>query len=229
MALASAGALLLEITATTLLQRIVPDSVRGRTIGTMETASVIAYAVGAFLVPVLAAVQPGPCSSAWASIMAVSGVIGVVLLGRFAVQVPTSRPDAFASWPTCRCSPACRRRESRPRCAQRRSARCQPGELIIRQGDPADNFYVIVGRPRGGHAGTPRTARRGCCARWPQGEFFGEIGLLSRVPRTATVTAVTDGTLISLPAKHSWSWSEGPGLTYRLLDLHRGAQASEAS
>ena len=99
------------------------------------------------------------------------------------------------------------------------------GELIIRQGDPADNFYVIsdgrVEVTQEAEDGQPRLLRQ-----MAAGEFFGEIGLLSRIPRTATVTAVTDGTLISLPGKSFLELvSEGPGLTYRLLDLHRGATA----
>jgi CRP-like cAMP-binding protein len=54
-------------------------------------------------------------------------------------------------------------------------------------------------------------------------EFFGEIGLLSRVPRTATVTAMTAGTLISLDKRGFLELVEaGAGLTHRLLDIHRG-------
>ena len=57
-------------------------------------------------------------------------------------------------------------------------------------------------------------------------EFFGEIGLLSGVPRTATVTVVEDATLISLPGDAFLELvSGGPGLTYQLLNLHRGATA----
>ena len=54
---------------------------------------------------------------------------------------------------------------------------------------PADRFYVIA---EGTVAVTPggRTARRWSCGTWGSGEVFGEIGLLSGVPRTATVTAV---------------------------------------
>jgi CRP-like cAMP-binding protein len=57
-----------------------------------------------------------------------------------------------------------------------------------------------------------------------EGEFFGEIGLLSRVPRTATVVAQSDCTLVALEGAAFLELVEsGPGLTYMLLDLHRGA------
>ena len=55
------------------------------------------------------------------------------------------------------------------------------------------------------------------------GEVFGEIGLLSAVPRTATVTAATDVRLAVLDKNAFLELvSAGPGLTYSLLDLHRG-------
>ncbi len=98
------------------------------------------------------------------------------------------------------------------------------GDVVIRQGDEADRFYVIAGGevevtqvPAGG--GEPQMLRR----MGPR-EVFGEIGLLSGVPRTATVTAVTDATLVALDREPFLELvGGGPGLTYRLLDLHRGA------
>ncbi len=223
-AIASAGALLLEIAATTLLQRIVPDNVRGRTIGGMETLTVTAYAIGAFVVPVLAASQPAAVLVGCGIIMAVSGVISVVLLGRFGVQEPQFDPtirqladiQMFAGLPPARIETALRAATVR---------KVRPGEVIIRQDDPADNFYVIVDGRVEVTQSTPGGETR-VLRQMAQGEFFGEIGLLSRVPRTATVTAVTDGTLISLPGGAFLELvSAGSGLTYRLLDLHRGAAA----
>ncbi len=100
------------------------------------------------------------------------------------------------------------------------------GEVVIRQGDEPDDFFVInagtVEVTQLDESGTARVLRR-----MGAGEFFGEIGLLSRIPRTATVTAIEPLQLIALPGQAFLDLvsTDGPGLTYRLLDLHRGATA----
>ena len=52
--IASTGSLVLEVVGTTIFQRAVPDAVRGRALGAMATAGTLAYALGSFVVPVLA-------------------------------------------------------------------------------------------------------------------------------------------------------------------------------
>lgn len=72
------------------------------------------------------------------------------------------------------------------------------GDMIIRQGDEPDGFYVIlsgeldVSRLADGRDGVERVATLG------KGDFFGEVGLLNNVPRNATVTAKTAGELLTL-------------------------------
>ena len=68
----------------------------------------------------------------------------------------------------------------------------QPGEVIIKQGDRADAFYVLVT----GHVEVIRTDARGRQEDpipFGPGSYFGEIGLLHNIPRTATVRVTTDG------------------------------------
>jgi protein lysine acetyltransferase len=101
-----------------------------------------------------------------------------------------------------------------------------PGEVVIREGDPADRFYLISeGRfevtQQDPGSDQPRRLRQ-----LGPGDVFGEIGLLRRSPRTATVTAVSAGRLLSLDdAEFTALVSAGPGLSTRLLDLYRGALA----
>jgi len=60
------------------------------------------------------------------------------------------------------------------------------GRAVFRQGDPADRFYVI-------ETGTADVIGDGrLVATLGPREGFGEIGLLRRVPRTATVRAATN-------------------------------------
>ncbi len=226
LAAGSAGGLLIEIVSTTLFQRIVPDEVRGRTLGAMQTFAVAAYAAGSFALPVLGAPSllgiPGVLALAGA-VTAVSVAIAVPLIGRHgttplaedALREHFLRVPIFAGLPPSRLEAAMAQASIRPMAA---------GESIIRQGDPADRFYIIA-------AGTVEVTQHETAAgeervlrRMGPDEVFGEIGLLSGGIRTASVTAVGSGTLLSLDGPDFLELvGSGPGLTSRLLDLHRGA------
>jgi CRP-like cAMP-binding protein/cytochrome P450 len=65
----------------------------------------------------------------------------------------------------------------------------RPGGLIIRQGDPAEEFFIISR----GHVEvivTKADGTRLTVATLGSGEFFGEAGILQSAPRNATVKAV---------------------------------------
>jgi CRP-like cAMP-binding protein len=67
-----------------------------------------------------------------------------------------------------------------------------PGELIIREGDAAEHFFILIE----GEVVISREARSGTeeeVARLGPGEYFGEIGLIYRGPRRATVTTARSG------------------------------------
>jgi CRP-like cAMP-binding protein len=76
-----------------------------------------------------------------------------------------------------------------------------PNLTLVKEGDLADAFYVVVeGRlavaSTGGAAVEPRAL-----ADLGPGDCFGEIGLLHRRPRTATVTTMSDTTLYRIPGQ----------------------------
>jgi CRP-like cAMP-binding protein len=71
----------------------------------------------------------------------------------------------------------------------------QPGEVIVRQGEVGDRFYVI-------HTGRAEVERDGqIIAELGPGEAFGEIALLLDVPRTATVRTLEATELLALDAR----------------------------
>jgi CRP-like cAMP-binding protein len=70
--------------------------------------------------------------------------------------------------------------------------RASPGEMIIREGDQGDRFYVIAeGEVIVSTDNDKIRAQRA-------GDYFGEVALLKRIPRTATVTARTSVELYAL-------------------------------
>ena len=199
-ALVSAGHLVLEVTGATLLQRVTTDAVRGRAVGLMMTVDTGAEAAGSFIVPVLVA------GFGTAAVLGVSGVVmlvaivvGVALIGpsitrRLNVHEATLgrvlELPLFAGVSNAAVERALEQLVEVPMAA---------GDVVIRQGDRADRFYVI----ESGTVVVTQTDAAGAARELRQmgsDEVFGELGLLSGAPRSATVTAATDGLLLALDA-----------------------------
>jgi CRP-like cAMP-binding protein len=72
----------------------------------------------------------------------------------------------------------------------------EPGEVLIRQGDEGETFYVVESGCIQTYV-TQNGDERLVAERGP-GEFVGEIALLMQVPRTATVRAKTAVKVLSL-------------------------------
>ena len=65
-------------------------------------------------------------------------------------------------------------------------------EVIVRQGDPADRFYVVISGEVDVFVDDDRVRVSSA------GECFGEIGLMRRAPRTATVRARTGVSVVAV-------------------------------
>lgn len=226
LAVASAGSLLVEVVSTTLLQRIVPDGSRGRAIGAIQSVGKLAYAAGAFALPILASrVGTAPVLGAAAVLIVVAGIVGSALVGQASIQDADPGMAAVAErvsgLPLFAGIPAFRVAATLTRGA---TLNVPAGQPIIRQGEPADRFYVIldgtvevsqVAEP----GGSPRRLRE-----LGVDDAFGELGLLNGAPRSATVTATGPVRLLALDGPLFLELvTAGPELAPRLLALHRGA------
>jgi CRP-like cAMP-binding protein len=77
--------------------------------------------------------------------------------------------------------------------------RVPEGEAVIREGEAGNSFYVVAS----GRLAVSRLddgGRSVVLARLGEGDFFGEMALLSGAVRSATVTAEADGEVLELPA-----------------------------
>lgn len=220
---AVAGLLLLDVVNTTLIQRIVPDALRGRAMGVLQTTSAILYALGSLVMP-LAASAYGvlPVLAGCAAITLIGVAVALGLSASAGEPEPLSPARArlmehpiFAGLPAGRLEAAARRLVEVP---------VAKGTVVIRQGERADRFYLIAeGSVQVTRTADDQTAEVHLRELGP-GDIFGEIGLLRQSPRTATVTADRPGLLLALDGNAFLELvGSGPGLSTRLLDLYRGA------
>ncbi len=93
------------------------------------------------------------------------------------------------------------------------------GDVVIRQGDKGDYYYVL----RKGSAQVSRTAPNGAeikLAVLKEGTGFGEEALLAEVERNATITMLTEGLLMRLSKQHFDQLLKAPVL--HEIDLQEG-------
>jgi hypothetical protein len=182
------GRAVLDTAAQTLLQRTVRPDVLGRVFGLVELLSGAGLALGSLFVPAL--VHLG---GARAALIGTAVLIPLVLLvgGRAlgtldaAARVPVVEISLLRSMPHFRALPA-PELEGVAHALERQTF--ATGETVIRQGEVGDAFYAIAeGRVRV----TVDGAARGTRTR-PDG--LGEIALIRKVPRTATIVA--DGPVV---------------------------------
>jgi cAMP-dependent protein kinase regulator len=74
----------------------------------------------------------------------------------------------------------------------------QPGELIVEEGEPGSSMFAIV-EGSVEVVRTLRSGRRRTVAFLGEGDFFGEMSLLSDVPRLASVKAFERTAVLELP------------------------------
>src|SRR5215471_16252707 len=75
---------------------------------------------------------------------------------------------------------------------------CKAGEVVIKQGDEGDYFYIIVQGKCAVTRETPLSREGIKLAELQVGDTFGEEALIAEAKRNATVTMTTDGVLMRL-------------------------------
>ncbi len=90
----------------------------------------------------------------------------------------------WAWWHACRCSPSLMRLKVAEVMRLLRAQRVEPGEIIMRRGEPGHSMYFIAA----GEVEIDLPDRR---TKLGIGHFFGEVAVLKRTKRSANVTALT--------------------------------------
>jgi MFS family permease len=190
-ALMGFGLPLVDVNYATLTMRLTPDARLGRVFGAFEGTCIGTMALGSAVTPFL--LDELGLRGVLGLLALVVGIPALACIPRARRLDATLRPPAgtelLAGIPMfLPLAPAALEFLAR----RLATATVPAGTAIVRQGDPSDRFYVLV-------RGRVEVTQDGRHLRDEgAGEFFGEIGLLRDVPRTATVTALEEVETVSL-------------------------------
>ncbi len=186
-----AGGIMFEILFITLLQRATPEDMLTRVFGLQDSVTSVAQLLGSLAAPLLIAGVKLE-TSLW-----IGG--GLVVGAAALLAAPLNRLSARTDAQRRRYAPTVARLrglpifdEARQAALERLARAARPrsvpaGQVVFREGDAADDLFVIVG----GTASVRKNAF-GEVGRLGVDDWFGEIGLIQRAPRNATVSAVDD-------------------------------------
>jgi MFS family permease len=225
--LTAAGSILIDVVLETVFQRVVPDALRGRAFGTMMTLSTVSGAIGAFCLPVLL-VNVGAFATMGLSGLAilVGSVAALGLLGGAMTRQPSPFEATLARMARLPLFAGVKPSRLEAALGHVRPVEAEPGQVIVRQGDAADRFFIIESGTftvtQAAPDGAPRVLRQ-----LGPDDVFGELGLLNQAPRSATVTADTAGTLLEMDGSDFLRLVSASGdVRARLLGLYAGSTSA---
>lgn len=193
LALCGAGGAVLLVSGRTLLQRTTEDGALARVFAVQEGVSLLGVAAGAALAPLLVR-QWGPANAfvplgVGAALVAIACALIVRRLDDKAVLVPAQmelirQVTPFAALPPYHLE----------RLARNADWLSVPaGAVVIRQGQPGALFYIVDSGEF-----TVSVDDQVLPTRLSRGDSFGELALLRSEPRSATVMAATDASLLTV-------------------------------
>ena len=218
--LLGAGESLLQLTSGVTIQRQAPTRVLARVFGIVEGMRMGAVALGSLAVTLLVATASlGVAFVVLGSVVLLLVLVGVARLQRHgddAVVVDDALVQRLLADPVFASLPA--------PTTERLAKQVEPitvraGEVVVAEGGVGDRYYLI-------DHGTTRVTIGGREVRTlGPGTSFGEIALLRDVPRTATVTAISELHLLSVSRRafleavtgHPRSHGVASAVTDRLL------------
>ncbi|MGZ8639598.1 MAG: MFS transporter [Actinomycetota bacterium] len=181
-----------DVAARTLLQRAVRDDVLARVFGVEEGLQMLGLAAGSAAAPFFVSVF-GPRGA-----FVAAGVLLLVVVVLTWPRIGTVDAAAMAPGPGLALLRSVRIFAPLPEhVAEQLSWHLIPlpvaaGTVVIREGDAGDRYYLVAEGTLAVTVGAETRRELG------PGSSFGEIALLRDVPRTATVTALTDCRLLAL-------------------------------
>jgi predicted MFS family arabinose efflux permease len=215
-AVEGATVIISDVVVMTMMQRTVRGDVLGRVFGIMDSIMVAGIMVGTVLAPLL--VELAGLEAA----MVTAGVIVIVITAlAFPKARTVDRESAARARELAELIDVFERVEifegaSRTTLEALAAAttveRVPAGTVVIREGDPADDLFVI------GSGAVRVSAREATLGEFGPGDHFGEIGVLERLPRTATVTTATECELYRIAGEDFLrAVSEAPRMSGRLV------------
>ena len=223
------GYFVVDVILTTILQRILPDEVRGRGIGLEMAVGTVGEMAGAIVLPVVVTTVGIWILGPAALLLVAAAGVGLALIGSAATRPATGFEDTmaairelplFAGVSGLRLDGAIRRLREVP---------VEAGQVIVRQGEAAERFYIV----RAGAFSVTQSDLDGesrVLRTLGPDSVFGELGLLTGAPRSATVTATSDGTLLELDGPDFLHLvGRGGPLRGRLLGLYGQARPRPTS